>query len=156
VFCPETNDSLYCWPVTPANKTIYVPCSYLLPSAHSDYSDRFAFRTCLSDGTWLNNWTNYSACVDVPFSFSNSSDDDSHSTEVRLVHVLKDIMIITTSMSLAFLLIALFIFSYFRSLQCSRNSIHKNLVGSFIFRFVLVMVLLQPHIIGIGPSYRDL
>ncbi|BFY98051.1 hypothetical protein BsWGS_01090 [Bradybaena similaris] len=161
VYCAEVNDSLYCWPATPANQTIYVPCSYILASEHYYYSHHVAFRTCLADGTWLANWTNYSACLSVQTSTNTSSDDAFSSSDPGngshvLVHVLKDIMIITTSMSLAFLLIALFIFSYFRSLQCSRNSIHKNLVGSFIFRFVLVMVLFQPHISGAGPSYRDL
>lgn len=36
----------------------------------------------------------------------------------------------------------------FRSLQCSRISIHKNLVVSFIIRFVLDIVMYEPYISG--------
>ncbi|BFZ01192.1 hypothetical protein BsWGS_04231 [Bradybaena similaris] len=126
--------------------------------------DPKAFRTCLEDGSWQNNWTNYSACIQADPSVNESFLDATNTPikriqntqYVQLILALKDIMIVTTSMSLVFLVIAFFIFSYFRSLQCSRNSIHKNLVASFIFRFILVIVQFQPYIFSRGPSYRDL
>ncbi|CAG5123203.1 unnamed protein product, partial [Candidula unifasciata] len=123
-----------------------------------------AFRTCLEDGSWQDNWTNYTACLQVDLSKNESFLAATYTPKiqienpqyVQLILVLKDIMIVTTIMSLLFLVIAFFIFSCFRSLQCSRNSIHKNLVGSFIFRFILVIVQFQPYMTGTGPSYRDL
>ena len=43
-----------------------------------------------------------------------------------------------------------------RSLQCSRITIHKNLVISYIFRFILNIIIVEPFISRRKPSYRDL
>ncbi|KAK3101205.1 hypothetical protein FSP39_001746, partial [Pinctada imbricata] len=58
--------------------------------------------------------------------------------------ILRDIYFITSIVSLLFLVITLFIFCYFRSLHCNRISIHKHLVVSFIIRFIVTIVMLEP------------
>ena len=43
-----------------------------------------------------------------------------------------------------------------RSLQCSRITIHKNLVASFIVRSVAVAVMFEPLVTGRQYSYRNI
>ncbi|XP_041366985.1 calcitonin gene-related peptide type 1 receptor-like [Gigantopelta aegis] len=75
--------------------------------------------------------------------------------QIHFAEVLRDIYFTTSTVSLAFLVLTLFIFSYFKSLQCSRISIHKNLVMSFIFRFILIIIMFEPYISLREHSYRD-
>ena len=49
-----------------------------------------------------------------------------------------------------------FVFSsIFRSLQCSRITIHKNLVVSFLLRFIVNIIIVEPYISHRETSYRD-
>ncbi|XP_033761679.1 calcitonin gene-related peptide type 1 receptor-like isoform X1 [Pecten maximus] len=41
------------------------------------------------------------------------------------------------------------------ALQCSRIAIHKNLVVSFIIRFVVIIVMIEPLVTGRPSSYQD-
>ncbi|KAK7085793.1 hypothetical protein SK128_020707, partial [Halocaridina rubra] len=59
VYCPTTFDDVYCWPRTPANVLVTIPC----PAYNN------ATRYCTAEGTWYRksadsnqSWTNYSQC----------------------------------------------------------------------------------------------
>ena len=45
-----------------------------------------------------------------------------------------------------FLSFIISIFLYYRSIQCSRLSVHKNLVFAFILYYIVQIALLEPHI----------
>ncbi|XP_070210130.1 corticotropin-releasing factor receptor 2-like [Littorina saxatilis] len=154
--CPPVNDSLYCWPATPPNTTVFGPCP--AGSVRDNGSVLRAHRTCAADGTWSHgNWTNYSACmIDLPVEHAYTPTPDLQDDFIRLAEALRDIYLAASIISLVFLLLTLFIFCYFRSLQCSRISIHKHLVVSFIFRFILILVMVQPYFTTPGHSYRQI
>ncbi|BFZ01195.1 hypothetical protein BsWGS_04234 [Bradybaena similaris] len=54
------------------------------------------------------------------------------------------VMFIGSVISLIVLMISLTIFLKFKSLHCHRTSIHKNLIASFILRFLIVFIILEP------------
>ncbi|XP_014661438.1 PREDICTED: calcitonin gene-related peptide type 1 receptor-like [Priapulus caudatus] len=93
------------------------------PRAESFY-DMKAFKDCNQDGTWWRHpetnksWSNYTTCIDL---------ENLNENRVNV-----QLYIAGYSCSLAAISIALFIFFYFRQLQCTRITIHKNLFASFI------------------------
>ena len=48
-----------------------------------------------------------------------------------------------------------FEFFYFRSIQCSRLSVHKNLVFAFILYYIVQIILLEPHVNERQNSYHN-
>ncbi|XP_060064930.1 calcitonin gene-related peptide type 1 receptor-like [Ylistrum balloti] len=44
---------------------------------------------------------------------------------------------------------------YLSALQCSRIAIHKNLVVSFIIRFIVIIVMIEPLVTGRPTSYQN-
>ena len=81
-------------------------------------------RDCQEDGTWWTHpssnrtWSNYTTCLD--------HDDFDFRSNVLL---LGDV---GNCLSLVFLLLALVIFTYNRSLHCGRNTVHINMFISII------------------------
>lgn len=114
-----------------------------------------AHRTCTINGTWLHgDWSNYSACLRHVWIGSESVDFHNH-PDVQQALILAYIYFITSTISLILLGITLAIFCYFRSLQCSRIAIHKNLVISFIFRCIIFIIMSEPYIMNQQVSYRN-
>ncbi|XP_071108645.1 corticotropin-releasing factor receptor 1-like isoform X1 [Haliotis cracherodii] len=154
VHCAPEWDNYKCWPATPANTTVYGPC----PTIYG-FNDSLllAHRKCSANGKWENgSWTNYTACGDYVRKPDDLLPFGNDGVQVELANVLTDVYYAGSIISLTFLIITLFIFCYFRSLQCSRISIHKNLVVSFIFRFTLILILLVPYVSDRNyPTYRD-
>ena len=52
--------------------------------------------------------------------------------------------------------IDLWLFHWRRMLQCSRITIHKNLIASFIIRSVLFVIYFEPFVTDRQHSYRDI
>ncbi|KAL3832331.1 hypothetical protein ACJMK2_023984 [Sinanodonta woodiana] len=155
-FCEPIFDGLLCWPATSAGEN----ASQLCPIGILEYVP-YAFRACLENGSWASK-SDYSECLHAlnpPTSTPGSTED---LEMVRLAEILRDIYFILSIVSLFLLIITIFIFSYFRSLQCSRISIHKHLVVSFILRFIIIIIVVGPYIsqrrssISDGPTYRDI
>ncbi|XP_076437582.1 uncharacterized protein LOC143276814 [Babylonia areolata] len=64
--CPVVWDGWLCWPPTLGGATIKQPC----PDIHNFNTQQYAYRNCLSNGTWYgggrdgsSGWSNYSLCV---------------------------------------------------------------------------------------------
>ncbi|XP_022235431.1 calcitonin gene-related peptide type 1 receptor-like [Limulus polyphemus] len=93
---------------------------------------RHAHKRCEDDGNWFVHpvtnkaWSNYTTCVDK---------DD-----LNFRHKINKLYISGYSVSVIALTISLAIFCYFRSLKCTRITIHKNLFISFIINNVLWIV----------------
>ncbi|GIY13484.1 calcitonin receptor [Caerostris extrusa] len=67
------------------------------------------------------------------------------------------ILLICSMISLFFLSVTIFIFFYFKSLQCSRLRVHRNLVLSLIIHSLMLIVISLPVVGGNSiPSYRDI
>ncbi|XP_049822148.1 calcitonin receptor-like [Aethina tumida] len=108
-YCPQIHDKVLCWPEAPAGSTLNQTCPYGKPM--------LAFKECLPNGTWFKKdnrtWTNYTQCIDDDF--------------VDFLTFINNLHIIGYSVSLAALLISLWIFITFRSLRCTRIKIHIQL-----------------------------
>ncbi|XP_069180947.1 calcitonin gene-related peptide type 1 receptor, partial [Procambarus clarkii] len=121
LFCPRTFDGWSCWNDTPAGETAFSPCPYFITGF--DHR-RLAHKTCTSEGTWYRHpetnltWSNYTTCIDL---------DD-----LMMRQLINTIYIAGYSVSLIALAVSLLIFFNFRTLQCTRIRLHKNLFLSFI------------------------
>ncbi|KDR16173.1 Diuretic hormone receptor, partial [Zootermopsis nevadensis] len=80
-----------------------------------------ASRFCHSNGEW-DNYTNYRTCIDVPL-------EGQTETGVEMATTL---YFIGYSISLVALGIAVWIFLYFKDLRCLRNTIHTNLMSTYM------------------------
>ncbi|THD28388.1 Parathyroid hormone/parathyroid hormone peptide receptor [Fasciola hepatica] len=128
--CFAEFDSIMCWPTTPANETVHLPCpsyiggvsvtgkawrscEYIPPGTHN-YSNRI--------GQWLFDATNYSECVEI--------DRDLH---LEFLNIIGHIGYTTSVLSLT---VAIGIMLRFRRLRCTRNRVHINLFSAIILRGV--------------------
>ncbi|XP_061193765.1 vasoactive intestinal polypeptide receptor-like [Saccostrea echinata] len=151
-YCEPHHDSFHCWYATKSNTTVTAPC----PAAIGAPDHVVAYRHCGSDGYWKN-ITDYQQCIDFLDKMLPPQDVTSLTPSVaehsRAVLIMRDIYFGCSLVSLFFLCITLFVFCYFRSLQCSRVSIHKHLVVSFILRFIVIVILFEPLVFGHDVYY---
>ncbi|XP_041479150.1 corticotropin-releasing factor receptor 1-like [Lytechinus variegatus] len=127
-FCNASHDKLLCWPPIEAGDNVSIPCP---PRTYPFKATRF----CLDTGEWAA-FTHYNDCHTFIF--------PEQPTSPTFYLALRYVYLIGITLSLVLLLITLFIFCYFKALQCTRIAIHKNLVVSFIFRYILMIIQLQP------------
>ncbi|GBN77935.1 Calcitonin receptor, partial [Araneus ventricosus] len=153
-YCEAVWDSVLCWPSIPAGQTAWRSCQQVLQ--YADIPDvknvvlpieAKAYRVCNENGVWLwGNWTNYDACVN----FTTPGIPKAPLT-VSLI------LLVCSLISLFFLAVTIFIFFYFKSLQCSRLRVHRNLVVALIVHSLMLVVISLPIVGGPDiPSYRDL
>ncbi|XP_065603289.1 parathyroid hormone/parathyroid hormone-related peptide receptor-like [Cyrtonyx montezumae] len=128
--CLPEWDGIICWPKGSPSQEVAVPCpDYIYDFNHKGR----AYRYCSAYGTWevalsLNKtWANYTECA-VLFS------SESRSREKEVFDRLHLMYTIGYSISLASLIVAVCILSYFKRLHCTRNYIHVHLFTSFICR----------------------
>ncbi|XP_068219657.1 calcitonin gene-related peptide type 1 receptor-like [Palaemon carinicauda] len=129
LFCPRTFDGWSCWNDTPAGETAFSPCPYFI----TGFDDRrMAHKVCNEDGSWFRHpetnltWSNYTTCIDLE--------------DLMIRQLINNIYRAGYAVSLIALVISLFIFFYFRCLQCTRIRLHKNLFVSFILNNILWIV----------------
>ncbi|XP_040392884.1 parathyroid hormone/parathyroid hormone-related peptide receptor-like [Cygnus olor] len=134
--CLPEWDGIICWPEGSPSQEVAVPCpDYIYDFNHKGH----AYRYCSAYGTWemalsLNKtWANYTECA-VLFS------SESRSREKEVFERLHLMYTIGYSISLASLIVAVCILSYFKRLHCTRNYIHVHLFTSFICRAVSIFV----------------
>ncbi|XP_049859773.1 diuretic hormone receptor-like [Schistocerca gregaria] len=123
--CPRAWDSVTCWPTSPADTLVLMPCFSELNGMPYDTSQN-ASRWCHANGTW-SSYSNYSSC-------------EAMLPKMPVVEVIDEVIVevATTlyftgySVSLAALVVAVTIFLYFKELRCLRNAIHMNLMWAYI------------------------
>ncbi|XP_023706717.1 diuretic hormone receptor isoform X4 [Cryptotermes secundus] len=133
LFCPNFYDTLLCWPKTPAGTLAVLPCLEELNGIKYDTTQN-ASRFCHSNGTW-DNYTNYKACVDMPLEGQTETGVETATT----------LYFIGYTMSLVALSIAVGIFLYYKDLRCLRNTIHTNLMSTYMLAdlFWILTLILQ-------------
>ncbi|XP_053634050.2 corticotropin-releasing factor receptor 2 [Cherax quadricarinatus] len=150
VYCNATWDSLYCWPATQAGRIVNESCATVFSDVPDllHYPDALAYRECDVSGSWLwGNWTNYSQCLSVI---------DHQTGSFSVVEAVRYITFIGAILSLLTLSLTIFIFTYFRTLECDRLRVHRNLVVSLIIHFLVMLVLSEPFIFHRqSNTYRD-
>ncbi|KAG7154949.1 PDF receptor-like 1, partial [Homarus americanus] len=150
VYCNATWDTLYCWPATRAGDTAKQSCATVFSDLPDllNYPDAVAYRECDLSGSWMRGgWTNYSQCLTVIDHQVGSS---------GVVDAVRYITFIGALLSLLTLTITIFIFTYYRSLECDRLRVHRNLVVALIVRFLVMLVLTEPFVSRRQThTYRD-
>ncbi|NXP54477.1 PTH1R protein, partial [Heliornis fulica] len=128
--CLPEWDGIICWPKGSPSQDVSVPCpDYIYDFNHQGR----AYRYCSAEGTWAvalssnRTWANYTECALL---FSS----ESRSREKEVFDRLHLMYTIGYSTSLAALIVAVCILSYFKRLHCTRNYIHVHLFTSFICR----------------------
>uniref|UniRef100_A0A6P7FWW2 Diuretic hormone receptor-like n=1 Tax=Diabrotica virgifera virgifera TaxID=50390 RepID=A0A6P7FWW2_DIAVI len=125
-FCKVTFDGVVCWPPTPHNHTATIKCfSELFAIKYDDTQN--ATRVCLSDGTWSK--SDYTGCKEI---ITLPADVETQTT----------IYFFGYTLSLVTLAIAVTIFRYFKELRCLRNTIHMNLMFSYMLTYCMWIVTL--------------
>ncbi|KAM6471779.1 glucagon-like peptide 2 receptor isoform 1-T1 [Liasis olivaceus] len=137
IYCNGSFDQFVCWPHSPPGN-VSVACPFYLPWLKSG-SARKVYRVCLDQGIWqrIENtteiWSNRSECLEDN-NFKVKEED------LTLFGVFEKLSTVGYSISLVFLVLALFILLLFRKLHCTRNYIHMNLFASFILRAAGVLI----------------
>ncbi|XP_047112101.1 diuretic hormone receptor-like [Schistocerca piceifrons] len=118
-WCPHSWDRLLCWPPTKANTAAVLPCFAELNGIPYDTSQN-ASRWCHANGTW-DGYSNYSLCRDL-----------SQLPAADRVEVATALYYAGYTLSLVALSVAVCIFLYFKDLRCLRNTIHTNLMFTYM------------------------
>ncbi|KAM4884606.1 parathyroid hormone/parathyroid hormone-related peptide receptor-like [Sylvia borin] len=147
--CPPEWDGIICWPRGSPGQEVSVPCpDYIYDFNHKGH----AYRYCSAFGTWAvalsinKTWANYTECA-----LLFSSESRSHQKEVfDRLHLMYTV---GYSISLASLIVAVCILSYFKHLHCTRNYIHVHLFTSFICRALSIFV--KDMVLYSGPTPSD-
>uniref|UniRef100_A0A8C6IYN4 Parathyroid hormone/parathyroid hormone-related peptide receptor n=1 Tax=Melopsittacus undulatus TaxID=13146 RepID=A0A8C6IYN4_MELUD len=133
--CLPEWDGIICWPKGSPGREVSVPCpDYIYDFNHQGH----AYRYCSSWGSWAmalsinRTWANYTECA-LLFS-SQSRSREKVFDRLHLMYT------IGYSISLASLVVAVCILSYFKRLHCTRNYIHVHLFTSFICRAVSIFI----------------
>ncbi|KFV20006.1 Parathyroid hormone/parathyroid hormone-related peptide receptor, partial [Tauraco erythrolophus] len=134
--CLPEWDGIICWPKGSPGQEVPVPCpDYIYDFNHKGH----AYRYCSADGTWAvafsmnKTWANYTECA-LLFSSESRSQEKEVFDRLHLMYT------VGYSISLASLVVAVCILSYFKRLHCTRNYIHVHLFTSFICRAVSIFV----------------
>ncbi|XP_071446236.1 diuretic hormone receptor-like [Hetaerina americana] len=131
--CNRSWDKILCWPPTPGGSLAVLPCFDELNGIKYNTSQN-ATRFCHSNGTWAA-YTDYNSCREV------EAPDGGQTFGVELATTL---YFAGYALSLAALAVAIFIFIYFKDLRCLRNTIHTNLMCTYMlagFMWILTLTL---------------
>ncbi|XP_057170476.1 gastric inhibitory polypeptide receptor isoform X4 [Ursus arctos] len=143
--CNASFDMYVCWDYAAPNDTARASCPWYLPW-HRHVAAGFVLRQCGSDGQW-GPWRDHSQC-------ENPEKNGAFQDQRLILERLQVMYTVGYSLSLATLLLALLILSFFRRLRCTRNYIHINLFTSFMLRAAAILTrdrLLPPP----GPYPGD-
>ncbi|CAG2109131.1 unnamed protein product [Medioppia subpectinata] len=147
--CPSVWDGVYCWPPTPSNTTVRMPCSDIFAVAiehfqqysSDDYMKYMAYRKCSDDSVW--DWNIFMTKPDtIP--------DENISKLSTIKQVLNYIVLTCSLCSLVALVIALIIFMCFKSIQCTRIRVHKNLCIALLMNCCLLIIMSSPVVVDNG------
>nr|XP_056719326.1 parathyroid hormone/parathyroid hormone-related peptide receptor-like [Euleptes europaea] len=134
--CLPEWDGIICWPESFSNELVAVSCpDYVYDFNH----DGHAYRYCSGNGNWHlvpnsnKTWANYTECA-IFFA------PEQQKKEKEVFDRLHIIYTIGYSVSLASLVVAMFILCYFKRLHCTRNYIHLHLFASFVCRAMSIFV----------------
>ncbi|ELU10073.1 hypothetical protein CAPTEDRAFT_93223 [Capitella teleta] len=130
LYCNSTWDTVSCWPTTPAGQLAVLTCPPRFEEVLLDPNGN-ATRMCYPNGTWQFR-SDYDHCK--PITMVNK-EEDIHNFITRVIYY------VGFTTSIVALIVALCIFLYFRSLRCLRNTIHCHLIVTFIFKYILWLIM---------------
>ncbi|XP_078703478.1 corticotropin-releasing factor receptor 2-like isoform X2 [Branchiostoma floridae x Branchiostoma belcheri] len=140
--CNATFDNITCWPPSPAGTLVRMPCPSELRGHRYDNTDNVT-KLCQSNGTWARR-ADYGNCHEIDVRKNDT--ENPIRWHVKAALLLNDI---GHSISLVCLSLALILFLYLKSIRCTRNNIHTNLILTFILKnttwFIMKSVVTKRH-----------
>ncbi|XP_050734609.1 diuretic hormone receptor-like [Eriocheir sinensis] len=124
--CPVVWDGVTCWPASAPNTTVFLPCMAHLNGVPYDTS-RNVSRLCGYDGEWAPR-SNYTACLPMLSGRVGGVGEQ----RAAAVDNLATIHLLGFGVSAAALTIGLYIFIRLKDLRCLRNTIHINLMFTYL------------------------
>ncbi|CAH1129414.1 unnamed protein product [Ceutorhynchus assimilis] len=126
-WCPEVFDSALCWPQTPPGTTANQSC----PRIEGFIINKLAYKECWDNGSWYVNqenisWSDYRNCIDFE--------------SLEFYNFINFLYVIGYAVSLAALILSLWIFLSFRTLKCIRIRVHVQLFMSFILNNIMWII----------------
>lgn len=122
--CLSVYDEIVCWPPTTGGSMAVLPCFDQFNSVKYD-TTKNATRFCHVNGTWANK-ADYFDCKPL------DTEDNYIVTVFWDVKDARTIYFVGYILSLVALLVALWIFISFKDLRCLRNTIHTNLLITYV------------------------
>uniref|UniRef100_A0A914VGB3 G-protein coupled receptors family 2 profile 2 domain-containing protein n=1 Tax=Plectus sambesii TaxID=2011161 RepID=A0A914VGB3_9BILA len=135
--CYANFDKSLCWESTHLGSTGQRICPFSFCPTVPGCSYHVQ-RTCQLNGSWTD--PIYSQCIDVIKKHPQCIVGYCHSCPDLLRELVINVSLTLSVISVALLLTALILFSLFKSLQCRRLSIHKNLASAFVLRFAVLAI----------------
>ncbi|XP_076805466.1 uncharacterized protein LOC143449235 [Clavelina lepadiformis] len=134
-------DGFMCWPHGRAHSLVEAPCPSGIPYGEDNLS---GYHLCESNGEWYKKgdeiWSYWEDCnlytAESFVPISTIVGDQ----ELGFQNVCSVLQNVGFTVSLVCLVIALYIFIFFKKLRCTRNYIHICLMLSFILRYVVNLV----------------
>lgn len=152
LFCDRKWDEMLCWPVMPLNQTVAIPCKdskqfvelikESRPAIELNDIPGMAYQYCDSKGKWAEK-TDYEECLNFLTEILGEEE-----TRGRVRHAVSVITFGLCLASMVLLLIALGIFTFFRSLNCDRLKVHKNFMLALMIRYAVSVIYYEPYIYG--------
>ncbi|XP_063858339.1 diuretic hormone receptor-like isoform X2 [Scylla paramamosain] len=142
--CSVKFDGVSCWPETPPGRVRIIPCFETFNGVRYDPSENNATLLCFPNGTWSSK-SSYTHCLKLVLGPSLD--------HVTTTHTTKTIFYFGHSLSLAAVTLALCIFLSFKDLRCLRNTIHANLLATYLLHnffwivFASVQTLLPVNVV---------
>ncbi|KAK5973484.1 Pigment dispersing factor receptor c [Trichostrongylus colubriformis] len=139
LWCNATYDTVLCWPPTPANTSIVLPCPPLKgldPTRHVVKScDRYGRWAGKSEGVYENpwGWTNFTVCFKMDFENVKIAQEVARNA--------RKLEFVGLGLSLISLVVSIGIFSYFRRLRVFRNMLHLHLMIAILMVVIIRLVL---------------
>ncbi|VDD97498.1 unnamed protein product, partial [Enterobius vermicularis] len=140
--CQPNFDFSTCWPGTSADSTLEVMCPFrfctTIPSCAEISKRAVARRYCNPDGVW--SLPDYNACLALTAHHKGCFEGYCHTCPDPFRDAVIAVSMTLSIISVVLLTAALILFSLFKSLQCRRLTIHKNLAMAFILRFTFLAI----------------
>ncbi|XP_053211117.1 diuretic hormone receptor-like [Panonychus citri] len=125
IYCSPTWDRISCWPLTLANDIAVIPCFAELNEVPYD-TNQNATRMCLPNGFWAGK-SDYTKCKALTQEITQNFNEITDLSDASVVYYFG------YGLSIVALFIALGILLTFKDLRCIRNTIHINLMLSYMF-----------------------
>ncbi|KAE9418841.1 hypothetical protein Angca_004406 [Angiostrongylus cantonensis] len=148
LWCNATYDTVLCWPPTPANTSVVLPCPPLKgldPTRNitkkCHWSGKWQGRT-ESDFTREHGWTNFTMCyTDEVIYIMNNLNSESLGIAQEVAKNARKLEFVGLGLSLVSLIVSIAIFSYFRRLRVFRNLLHLHLMIAILMVVIIRLVL---------------
>ncbi|KJH41355.1 hormone receptor domain protein [Dictyocaulus viviparus] len=139
LWCNATYDTVLCWPPTPANTSVVLPCPPLKgldPTRQIVKScDRYGRWAGKTEGVYENpwGWTNFTVCFKMDYENVKIAQEVARNA--------RKLEFVGLGLSLVSLIVSIAIFSYFRRLRVFRNMLHLHLMIAILMVVVIRLVL---------------